>query len=241
MLGIPVASGHPGPLRRFGQAVRQAATGAARPWTARRRPWWKWVLIAVLLAGTLAVTAVYAATLARDLAQQHWAAAVDASREAVLAVVGWTAVIIVLSAEDTAKRAVAQPHEGAGTGERPDESAPGADSVLQAQERVRRLRVRLAELGTARQRAGSGADRDLDREVASTVARLEQARQWLTSAQSALATSRAGAPQRRRTTRHTRPSASLVGRRQYRAQDFLGGIGRDARGQYVRVRLVQVT
>jgi hypothetical protein len=76
-----------------------------------------------------------------------------------------------------------------------------------AQDRVRRLRARLAELAAARARAGSGADPDLEREVASTSARLEQARQWLTSAQSALAVGRSGGPQPGRPDRHTRAGA----------------------------------
>ncbi len=143
------------------------------------------MLIALLLAATLAVTAVYAATLARDITRQHWADALDASREAVLAVVGWAAVSIVLSADDHSTAEPAQGGDSGATPERHDESTPAADSVRQAQERVRRLRARLAELAAARERAGSGADPDLSREVASTVARLETARQWLSSAQSA--------------------------------------------------------
>jgi hypothetical protein len=199
MLGTPAATGRPGLLRRLGHAALLAREHVARPWAARRRPWWKWALIALFLAATITVTAVYAATLARDIARQHWTDAIDASREAVLAVVGWAAVTIVLTAEDPRSEEPAQATDRAGAGERQDESTPGADSVLRAQERVRRLRARLAELGSARERAGSRADPDLDREVASTVARLEQARQWLTSAQSALAASRPGAHQPHRT------------------------------------------
>lgn len=216
MLGIPVASGRPGLLRRLGHAAHQAGAVVARPWAARRRPWWKWALIALLLAATLAVTVVYVTTLTRDVARQHWTEAIDASREAVLAVVGWAAVIIVLTAEDTTRAEPAESGDSAAAGERQDDSTPGADSVLQAQERVRRLRARLAELGAARERAGSRADPDLNREVASTVARLEQARQWLTSAQSSLAASRTGVPQPRRDNQHTRASASLLAARQAR-------------------------
>jgi hypothetical protein len=146
-------------------------------------------MIMLLLAATVTVTVVYAATLATDIGREHWADAVDASREAVLAVVGWAAVIIVLSAENDRKidrRADRARPGGRGTAAAPqDEPIAGADSVLQAQDRVRRLRARLAELSAASERAGSGADPDLDREVSSTTARLEQARQWLTSAQSA--------------------------------------------------------
>jgi hypothetical protein len=218
MLGIPVASGRPGLLRRLGHAAHQAWAVFARPWAARRRPWWKWALIALLLAATLAVTVVYVTTLASDVARQHWTEAIDASREAVLAVVGWAAVIIVLTAEDTTRAEPAESGGGTAAGERRDDSTPGADSVLQAQERVRRLRARLAELDAARERAGSRADPDLNREVASTVARLEQARQWLTSAQSALAASRTGVPQPQRTKQHTRAGASLLAARQAQAR-----------------------
>lgn len=185
MLGTPVASSRPSLLRRLGQAAQRTGARVARPWATRRRPWWKWLLIALLFAATITVTAVYAATLAGDIGRQHWADALDASREAVLAVVGWAAVIIVLSAEDDRAAAAAQASHRTPADERQDQATPGADSVLQAQDRVRRLRMRLAELSAVRERAGSGADPDLDREVASTVARLEQARQWLTSAQSA--------------------------------------------------------
>jgi hypothetical protein len=170
-----------GAVRRLGQAVARLLSGRPRG----ARPWWKWLVIAVLLAATVSVTVVYAITLATDIARQHWSSALDASREAVLVVVGWAAVFIVFSAGDDRDVERAESGESAATGERQDESTPGADSVVQAQDRVRRLRVRLAELSAVRERAGSGADPDLDRELATTAARLEQARQWLTSAQSA--------------------------------------------------------
>lgn len=141
-----------------------------------------------MLAATVAVTVVYALTLATDLSRQHWAAALDASREAVLVIVGWAAVAIVLSAEGNSAPKAESPEDGSGgTGQPPAGPAPDTESVTAAQWRVHRLRARLAELAAARDRAGSGADPDLDREVASTTARLEHARQWLTSAQSALA------------------------------------------------------
>jgi len=167
----------------------------------RRRPWWKRAVIALLLAATVTVTVVYAMTLATDIARQHWAAALDASREAVLVIVGWAAVAIVLSADrgpaaqsedGSPAEANSQPpgSDSAETGHPPAEPTPNTESVVAAQWRVHRLRARLSELAAARERAGSGADPDLDREVASTTARLEHARQWLTSAQSALAVRR---------------------------------------------------
>jgi hypothetical protein len=124
----------------------------------------------------------------------------------VLVIVGWAAVTIVLSADRRSATTTEQPGDGssgsamtggsgntggsADTGHPPAEPAPDTQSVVAAQWRVHRLRTRLTELAAARERAGSGADPDLDREVASTTARLEHARQWLTSAQSALAVSR---------------------------------------------------
>ncbi len=173
-----------GVVRRLGQAV---ARPLSAPRHGARRPWWKWLVIVLLLAATVTVTAVYAATLATDIARRHWSNALDASREAVLVVVGWAAVSIVLSAGDDRDAQRAESGQSAAPGEGRDEPTAGADSVLQAQDRVRRLRVRLAELSAVRERVGSGADPDLDRELATASARLEQARQWLTSAQSARA------------------------------------------------------
>jgi hypothetical protein len=186
VLGTPVASGHHGVVRRILQAVTRLPRALRR---GTRRPWWKWLAVTLLLGATVTVTAVYAATLVRDIAVEHWANALDASREAVLVVVGWAAVSIVLSARD-GKAEQAGPGQTPATTEGQDESTAGTESVLLAQDRVRRLRVRLAELSAARERAGSGADPDLDRELATTLARLEQARQWLTSAQSARAAHR---------------------------------------------------
>jgi hypothetical protein len=171
-----------GAVRGLGQAVARLLRARRR---GARRPWWKWLVIALLLAATVSVTAVYAVTLATDVASRHWSNALDASREAVLVIVGWAAVFIVFSAGDDRDAERAESGESAATGAGQDESTADADSVVQAQDRVRRLRVRLAELSAVRVRAGSGADPDLDRELATTSARLEQARQWLTSAQSA--------------------------------------------------------
>jgi hypothetical protein len=171
-----------GAVRGLGQAVARLLRARRR---GARRPWWKWLMIALLLAATVSVTAVYAVTLATDVASRHWSNALDASREAVLVIVGWAAVFIVFSAGHDRDAERAESGESAATGAGQDESTADADSVVQAQDRVRRLRVRLAELSAVRVRAGSGADPDLDRELATTSARLEQARQWLTSAQSA--------------------------------------------------------
>jgi hypothetical protein len=177
-----MATDRQGAVRRLGHAAARLLS--ARPRGARR-PWWKWAVIAVLLAATVSVTAVYAVTLATDIARAHWSSALDASREAVLVVVGWAALFIVFSAGDDRDAELAESGESAAGREGDGEPPAGAETVRQAQDHVRRLRVRFAELSAVRNRAGSGADPDLDRELATTSARLEQARQWLTSAQSA--------------------------------------------------------
>jgi len=170
--------------------LRQAVAGPVSTRLGARRPWWKWLLIAFLMAACVTVTILYTATVTSDILRQHWAAALDASREAVLAVVCWAAVIIVLSAGSRPAGGSTSSADSA-LGVQPDaETSPEADSLRRAQFRVHKLRARLAELASARDRAGSAADPDLDREVASTSARLERARQWLSSAQAAVAARR---------------------------------------------------
>jgi hypothetical protein len=168
------------------------------------RPWWKWLLITLLVLACLTVTVLYATTLALDVSRQHWAAAVDASREAVLAVVCWAAVIIVLSAESRSAGGSASRGDALPNGQPDADAWPESDSLHRAQLRVHRLRAQLDELAAARDRAGSGADPDLDREVASTTARLERARQWLSSAQAAL-TARRRQQQHQQTAGATEP------------------------------------
>jgi hypothetical protein len=166
--------------------LRKAAAGPVIARLGSRRPWWKWLLIALLGTACLSVTILYVATLAVDVSAQHWAAALDASREGVLAVVCWAAVIIVLSAGSRSAGEPASLGDSALTGQPDASTSAEADSLHRAQLRVHKLRARLAELAAARDRAGSGADPDLELEVASTTARLERARQWLSSAQAAL-------------------------------------------------------
>jgi hypothetical protein len=199
-----MASDRHGAVRRLGQSVARLLP--AQPQGARR-PWWKWLAIVVLLAATLGVTAVYAITLFTDIAGQHWSNALDASREAILVVVGWAAVFIVFSAGDDRAVAQAESGETAAADDGPDAPTAGSETVRQAQDHVRRLRVRFAELSAVRERAGSGADPDLDRELATTWARLEQARQWLTSAQSARPVRAPDQPPDEQPARKTRASA----------------------------------
>jgi len=164
----------------------------------RRRPWWRWLLVGLLLIFSLLITALYLTTLTADLLQHRWGEALDASRGAVPAAVGWAALLIIffgrgltparrlLSADQRVMR------------ERQRRASRDADSVRRAEQRVRDLTARLAALtaGTGdaaepQQLAalGPGSSPQPGRQVAETVARLDQARQWLASAHAALATS----------------------------------------------------
>jgi len=196
----------------------------------RRRPWWKWLLIGLLLLCSLAVTILYLAALITDISRHHWAGALDDSRDAVPAVVGWAALVIVFFTGGTAAAERMLSVDNYALGEKEKRSARDQDCVATAEERVQVLTAKLDGLTAARQdaarqdparqdparqdpaapedaarqdartaaeitpgRPGAGPARhhaELDREVAETTARLEQARQWLTSAQAALAASR---------------------------------------------------
>ncbi len=193
------------PDRTGMQPARRARLAASR-----RRPWWKWLLIGLLLAFSLTITGLYAVALIGDIAQHHWADALDSSRDAVPAAVGWAALLIVffarssdadrlLSGDASARRARVRRAER-------DQA-----SMESAACKVQQLTAKLAELAAARERAdppGESApdvgviyldpgapyldrdDADLEREIAETTARLDQARQWLTSARDAVTVSR---------------------------------------------------
>jgi hypothetical protein len=180
----------------------------------RRRPWWKWLLIGLLLLCSLAVTILYAAALITDISRHHWAGALDDSRDAVPAVVGWAALVIVFFTGGTAAAERMLSVDNYALGEKEKRNAKDQDSVASAEQRVQVLTAKLEGLTAGRQHAGrqdagrqdagtaaeTVPDRhdaeparhnpELDQEVAETTARLEQARQWLTSARAALATSR---------------------------------------------------
>jgi len=166
-----------------------AASAAGLPARFRQRAWWRWLITGVLLVFSVTVTALYAAALIPDLTHHRWAAALDASRDAVPALVGWAALIIVFTTGgSTATRrvlsadsfAVAQKHKQA---ERDRESARVAAL------RVQELTAKLAELTAARSRQELRPGIRVDQELAGTRARLDQARQWLAGAQAALAVS----------------------------------------------------
>jgi len=155
----------------------------------RRRPWWKWVLIALLLLLSLAITVLYVAALAADLSRRHWAEALDASRDAVPAVVGWGALLIVFFSGGTVAAERMLSVDNYAIGQKQKQVATDQDSVQRAEQRVAQLTTRLAQLRVAQEAADSTADAGRARRIADTTARLDQASQWLVSAQAALAAS----------------------------------------------------
>ena len=199
------------------------------------RPRWKWLVIGLLLTFSIVVTAMFVATMAAALAQHHWARALDTTRDAVPAAVGWAAVLIVLLTPAHGRRQLLS-EDSQAVAEKLRRAARDADSARRAGQRVQKLTDRLAVLiarletpsggnahgtpaalspqahddlpeGAAEAAPGTGAraegtpsggraatagispGRHLARQVADTRARLEQARQWLESAQAALAVS----------------------------------------------------
>jgi hypothetical protein len=200
-------------------AGRSAAALARRTRLAasRRRPWWKWVLVGLLLAFSLTTTGLYAASLIRDLSQHHWGAAMDASRDAVPAAVGWAALILLFFPRSTTAAERLLSADDRALTERLQQAAGDQARLDKAQRKVQRLSAKLARLVAAREQAdpagrpapevaATPADAgvtyldpgavyldsdsaDLDREIAETTARLDQATQWLASARSAVSVS----------------------------------------------------
>jgi hypothetical protein len=183
----------------------------------RRRPSWKWLLIGLLLAFSLATTGLYAATLVRDLSQHHWGAALDASRDAVPAAVGWAALILLFFPRGTIAAERLLYADDRVLTDRLQQAARDQACMENAKHKVRRLTAKLARLTTARDHADSArgaapevADTPADagvtyldpgavyldpdhaelvREIAETTARLDQAKQWLASARAAVSVS----------------------------------------------------
>lgn len=213
----PTRSRQPVPVRAPGERARadqhQAKLAETGP-----RPWWQWVLIGLLVATSVGVTALFASTLGADLLQRHWAQAVDSTREAVPAAVGWGVLFMIFfmsGRTGTERRRPADCDEIVAT-ERV--AAAEGETVRRAEERVQTLTARLRMLAAgqlpepactrperspARDRPlrdlprladrSATADRSLARQIFETSARLEQARQWLISAQAALAATRQNA------------------------------------------------
>jgi hypothetical protein len=193
----------------------------ARIAASRRRPWWKWLLIGLLLAFSLATTGFYAAALARDLSQHHWGAALDASRDAVPAAVGWAALILLFFPRNTVATERLLSADDRVLTDRLRQAAEDQACVENAERKVQGLTAKLARLTTASEHArvargpapalaDAPADAgvtyldpgavyldpdhaDLEREIAETTARLDQATQWLASARAAVSVSQRAA------------------------------------------------
>jgi hypothetical protein len=182
-----------------------------------RRPWWKWLLIGLLLAFSIATTGLYAVALIRALSQHHWGAALDASRDAVPAAVGWAALIFLFFPRSTSAAERLLSADDRVLTDRLRQAAEDQACLDSAERKVRRLTAKLARLTAAREHAASTAgpapgvadtpadagvtyldpgaiyldpDRaDLDQEIAETKARLDQATQWFVSARAAVSVS----------------------------------------------------
>jgi hypothetical protein len=164
----------------------------------RRRCWWRWLLVGLLLIFILFITALYLRTLTADLTQHRWGGALDASRDAVPAVVGWGALLIIFFGRGIPAADRLLPADQRALREKQARAERDEDSLRRAEQRVHDLTARLSALfaclsdaadsqrGAA---AGAPSSPQLARQVAETTARLDQARQWLSSARAALAAS----------------------------------------------------
>jgi hypothetical protein len=155
-------------------------------------------MVGLLLIFTLVMTTLYVATLIADLLRHRWGGALDASRDAVPAAVGWAALLIIFLGRGTSAAEQLMSGDHHAVSEKEKRAARNVESVRRAEQRVRDLAASLASLCAGVEvpgQAGHGAaaapgpGRKLAREVAETTARLDQARQWLTSARAALAAS----------------------------------------------------
>ncbi len=205
----PIPSASARPTAVLARRTRIAAS--------RRRPWWKWLLLGLLLAFSLATTGLYAAALVRDLSQHHWGAALDASRDAVPAAVGWAALILLFFPRSTVATERLLYADDRVLTDKLRQATRDQACMGNAERKVQRLTAKLARLTTAREHArvargpapalaDAPADAgvtyldpgavyldpdqsDLEREIAETTARLDQATQWLASARAAVSVS----------------------------------------------------
>jgi len=168
-----------------------AAPRVSRFTPSRHRPWWKWVLIALLLCASLGLTVLYAAALIGDVIVHHWTDALDASKDAVPAVVGWAALIYVffIGGTPAAERMLSVDNLAVQRAEQQAEEDRSA--VEHAEKLVRELTECLASTVARRDAAGADAGPGPDQEVAEIESRLEQARRSLESRRQAAAGSRA--------------------------------------------------
>lgn len=172
------------------RAARSVPSQLTRSAARRKRRCTSWLLVAALAAASLAVTIMFLAALGSAVARHDWAMALDSARDAVPALVGWAGLAITLFCPG----GPAEPVHAADADEiaaRTAEIARHEDCVRRATERVDRLAARLAALNAGLGTAGPGTGHHQSRERAETAARLEQARQWLASAQDALASRQA--------------------------------------------------
>ena len=128
---------------------------------------------------------LYATVLVGDLAQHHWTAALDDSRDAVPALVGWAALLILFVSGGSVAGERMLSVDSYARNESQRKAGQAEESVRSAERRVAKLTARLSELAAARA-AAPGAASGLDRQIAHTSARLDKARQWLAGAKSAL-------------------------------------------------------
>jgi hypothetical protein len=123
------------------------------------RVWPHWLMIGLLVAVSAGVTALFVVTLVTDLLERHWAQALDSTREAVPAAVGWGALFMILFIGGTrvTRRSPADTDDVAATELRDAatqlRAAAEDDAVRQAEECVQSLTARLRMLA-----AGADAD-----------------------------------------------------------------------------------
>jgi hypothetical protein len=131
------------------------------------------------------LTVLYAAALTSDVIVHHWTDALEASQDAVPAVIGWAALIYVFFKDGTpaAEQMLSVDNVAVQRAEKQAEEDRGA--VEHAEKSVRRLTERLACAVARRDAAGADARPGLDQEVTEIESHLEEARRSLVSSRDA--------------------------------------------------------
>jgi hypothetical protein len=155
----------------------------------RRSGRWKWLIIALLFGFSLVITCLYAAALFGDITRHHWAAALDATRDAVPAFVGWVALSFVIFGGGAVAADRMLSADSFAIAEKRQRVTKDQDSARRAEQRVAKLTSELETLAADQFESGAARYADIDRQIAGTKARLDQATQWLTGARTALAVS----------------------------------------------------
>ncbi len=144
------------------------------------------------------MTGLYLISLTTDLLQHRWGGALDASRDAVPALVGWAALLIIFFGPGVTAADRLRSADQRSAWEKQARAERNEDSLRRAEQRVQDLTASLAALcsclgdAAGPQRgapAGPPSSPQLARRLAETTARLDQARQWLDSARAARAAS----------------------------------------------------